>query len=274
MKCPVDHAEARLVRHSFAEVAEAFVGFTSNRDLDEYKPRGGNVRVTKKPRANRPSGLPLERLPRYGVESTFNKQQFAYVAVSIAALNKLLRGEVMQPHVAAPKPFAQGVIADFMEQDRGNLSFGRALSRNALRLYDDFGMAYPNLLPALKAMSRTGGAEGTAIAVAASREMLCVAISGADPLEDAAYLDRGASAYRFTLAHPYCIDEKTHEVWCPGEAVGKRIIREAGKAAVTLAGMPVSESYKSGVLDPLDETQYRLSDQIEARILEMYTAAL
>lgn len=197
------------------------------------------------------------------------------MAISIAGLNKLVRGELLVPHKEQPGRFSEKVVADVLAQDPKRISFGGAVARRVLGLYDDFGTYYPNLLPALSAMVRTGGSDGSDIAVSASENMLSAAIQGKDPLDSSEYLAAGASAYKFSIIHPYARNEKTHEVWCPGEAVAKSIIRESGRAALTLAAIPdITAAYGTPLLDPYDDDRIGIRDKIENRVLSLYSAKL
>lgn len=263
-RCPVEAAGIGLVSHSYEQVAEAFAGFKAPCEYEEYRSRGGNERDNRSPR------FPFDEMLAsvhpavgYNVQSTFTNGQRAYVGVTIAGLTKLLQGEVLLPSLGVQVSFPRDIENNFCTQDAAP-SFTTAIRRSVVGLYDRFGVLYPNLTPALNAMSRTGGTEGAGIALTSSYNMLDKALRGVPVLDRIAHVAPGASARSFTSANPPHKEKKSHEVWCPGEAVAKGIIRSAGKAAVALADKPDVQHIYSCANENLTRERVQLRQQLEA----------
>jgi len=272
--CPVNHTGAALIRHSFEQVAAAFDGFKSNRDHAEYTPRGGHARPNKTPRAPEPTFGNCSRLPSYDVQSTFSQPQLAYVGLCIAGLNKLARGESLISGQNGMSPLKEQIQARFLGDTGSHMRFGRSVADSAVAIFDRFGELYPNLTPAMEAMGRTGGSEGADIAVGQAHRYLEIVLNGGPEALNSEHLAPGASARRFTGQHPYYADERTHEVWCPGEAVGKSIIREAGKAALVLAETAGVRDRYDSYADAYDFVKVETDTMVAQSIQRMYAAAV
>lgn len=214
----------------------AFDGFVSHTPLAD---RGGHIRAHKTPHATRTGSSP----PGYHVESSFTELQHAYLGLCVAALTKLAQGEVIGGVGPEQPSLNVQIQSRFLGETALQLLFAKSVVSSTATLFESFGSLYPNLTPALDAMCKTGAAvEGAALAVLASQELLGQALDKRE--SHITYLAPQATRGSFTGVHPLFSEQKSYEIWCPGEALGKTIMREVGMAASVLAETPgVQEAY-------------------------------
>lgn len=197
------------------------------------------MRPTKKPRLSPHGSAPnsVEHFLGSHVESSFTDEQRAYVGLCVAGLNKLARGESLRPKAGSVLSLSEDIQARFLGDTKARMHFAQSTAESAVGLYVRFGAMYPNLTPALKAMLTAGGLSGTEIALRDTCWFLRSALHGRQVTESP-HLSPVATKWNFTRVHPTNIPAMPYEVWCPGEAAAKSIIRQAGYAAVALAAQP------------------------------------
>lgn len=229
-ECPRAARGIALLRHEYSQVAAAFAEtcpVANNR-------RGGFVRPQKKPRPM-PSENPRVRTATH-VESSFNESQQAYVGLCIAGLNKLARGEVLGATDAAPLPLGERIRSRFVGDTALHGQFSRSLLSSTAAVFEDFGALYPNLTPALDAMYRGGAiVDGTVLAMADVHSIYMGMLGGVSPIYDR--LGPDATGDFFT-GRPSVYSPTSHEIWCPGEAFAKTIVRQGAQAAAALVQAP------------------------------------
>jgi|GEM_PF-2489024 len=233
-ECPHAASGIALLRHDYDQVAAAFEGGVSC-PLAPVERRGGYVRPKRTPRPFFPGKKTAAKAVTH-VESSFTAQQQAYIGLCVAGLHKLARGEVLRTADPAPLPLSEQVQLRFLGDTATRFWFDRSLANSTAAVFEDFGTLYPNLTPALGAMYYNGAVvEGITLAITDAQYVYTQLLKG-KPTQSFR-LGPDASSHFFT-GRPLQQDSTSHEVWCPGEAFAKTILRQAGQAATALAENP------------------------------------
>jgi hypothetical protein len=256
---PEARSGIRLIDDPYARVAAAFEDFVVHTDEYGVAQRGG-FRTTDTPRVE----ADMPRHEDYHVESSFNPNQRAYVRASIAALHILAQGRVLAGEGGEVTPFAGRIVTHFFDQDPAKASFAQALHDAMLDLWDDFGRLYPNLTPALEAMGKVAGIQGMRAAFLVSQDKLREALTGEEPLSKL-FESPHAAIEVFTAIEPIPeISPVEFERWCSGERFAKYLMRQAGKAAQTLASTQGIEEAHDDDRQWQDSLKAELYDRVEA----------
>jgi hypothetical protein len=263
---PEARSGIRLIDDPYSRVAAVFEDFTLRvSEHDDLVQRGG-FPTGDTPRVE----ADMPRHEDYRVESSFNPQQRAYVRAATAALHILAQGRIVAGEGGAVPPFAGRIVTHFLDQDQSKASFAQALHDSMLDLWDDFGRAYPNLTPALKAMAQVAGIQGMRAVLMVSDDKLHEALTGEAPLTKV-FESPEATIEVFTTVEPIPeISPAEFERWCSGERFARYLMRQAGKAAAAIAETQgVAETYKGdNDNDTLweDSLKAELHDRVEAYV--------
>lgn len=255
----------RVISHPHAVVTAAFTDYKAPRRRPD-RLRGGNVLVGKKPRAPKSVECP--------VESSFNDAQFPYIDATIAGLHKLLAGQTLFRRSSTLPSFTDRTVEHFYSRPLGESSFKRALGGAMIDVYSNFGQVYPNLLPALEAMSDTAGLEGTALALHMCDDILARTIDGVKAPEAQVFLCPEATVAQYTSSKQRSVNGEIQpfEVWCQGVGPGRRIIHLAEVAAGIIASDPVVRKGYDPFIERSDILEPTVREQLGAQILAMATA--
>jgi hypothetical protein len=276
-KCPVARTPMAKLHHGYEQVAAAFAVI----DYSPLEGRGGITRADERPRATRVTSRRAPH-PDLHVESTFDAEQREYIALCVAGLNKLTRGEVLASAKKLPT-LLDRIQGRFLADGSAHGLFRQSVAESTISLFDQFGAEYPNLTPALEGMARIAGVEGAIIAIGKSGELLRVvqderkARATQHPLPDLRFVPNlTGSSFMLTHNTKQWSDELPeggpYEIWCLGEAFARSIIRNAGDAALKLAQVPgVIEEYKPAQDNRADDLWIR--DQLDASVERSLEAA-
>lgn len=253
----------RYITAPYETVAQVF------RDFVVPTPPGGNRRDDKKtqsvfePVDEFNATQPTTTFHR---ESSFTDEQRPYVGAAIVALNTLAQGRLVGKQQDVPLPnFSQRVATRFRNDPPEN-HFGEAVMEATLDLYEDFGNHYPNLTPALNALSRVAGIEGTGIVLIESHGSLNRAITG-ELTEETIRQSYILDSENFVGLHPLHSEIKAYEIRCAAEALAKTLIRETNRAALTVANdediFEQTSRYAATQHEGIESVKSRLQTHIE-----------
>lgn len=228
---PKEALRLRLGNPSFEYMDALFAPIVK---LDE---RGGTRRGDKQPRHN---GIDHVEM------SWTNTDQLDYATGAEGYLADFLLGTNGITHKAVESLEAKIKRKGIEAAKNGYEYYGITVIKALVEIYEEFGEAFPNWMPAIAAMFRLAGTAGTGLAISFSESFLYSAMLDPQKTLDMYALDED-SVHTFGNSHiqhkafggQHKLDGNgitdSYEVACTGETTAKTIVVQARNAALWLS---------------------------------------